>query len=554
MFRHIDLKVLVVIGTVVGIGLASLVGFYSEREERDVLAQNKRTLLKLVDSTRQGLKTLMLSGYGDVGPVFAKSLDEVPGVVDLAVVRPDGSEAFADNRTIDRVNQAVGYEMFYPREQENPRERLQNHRNQLREVLSSGKLAEYYDERGDGERLYTLLSPIFSEPVCQECHPAAEQVLGVIKLTTSLARVDADIALSRLQSLLLLAVILLLIVAVIRLFVVKNLVRPLGGITQALRQVSQGDFLQQLSRPPHAELSMMVDSFNQMTQRLAGIYSGLQAERNKLTTIILGAREGMVATDERGQVVLVNPAAEQLLGKSAAQISEGGLSTLFDDPEWIDGRLAAARSQVPEAAVIEYNRRTLSVQLATIWDDIGRTLGSAALIRDITEETVLQARLEHESRTDPLTGLYNRRYFDQQLEQELRLARRYQRDLALVIFDVDHFKQFNDRHGHDQGDRILCEVAARVREGLRSVDVFCRYGGEEFVIIMPGIGIVEAKAGAEQLRASIAGLDVDGLSVTASFGVSAGQGEARALLEAADRALYQAKGEGRNRVFTANPE
>mgnify|MGYP000923020955 CR=1 FL=1 len=161
--------------------------------------------------------------------------------------------------------------------------------------------------------------------------------------------------------------------------------------------------------------------------------------------------------------------------------------------------------------------------------------------------------------TDGLTRLYVRRYFDLRLNEEFAKARRYQRAFAVLMFDIDHFKKFNDTHGHQTGDAVLREFARLLRTNTRASDVCCRYGGEEMAVISPEIGLKEAGLLAEKVRAAVnkhafRGAEGAMLSVTASVGVAAYLPEyahARALVAAADTALYRAKEGGRNRVELA---
>ncbi len=159
--------------------------------------------------------------------------------------------------------------------------------------------------------------------------------------------------------------------------------------------------------------------------------------------------------------------------------------------------------------------------------------------------------------TDELTGLYNRRYFERHLNVMLGKAQEQGRDLAVMILDIDHFKAVNDNHGHDIGDAVLREFAARLRRNIRGVDLACRLGGEEFVVIMPDTDMASAEAVAERVRQAMAErmFEVNAvrpLSVTVSIGVSRNEMAAdtsEILLKRADVALYRAKREGRNRVI-----
>ena len=158
--------------------------------------------------------------------------------------------------------------------------------------------------------------------------------------------------------------------------------------------------------------------------------------------------------------------------------------------------------------------------------------------------------------TDDMTGLYNRRYFDRHLGVMLGKAQGQERDMALMILDIDHFKSVNDNYGHDVGDTVLKEFAARLKRNIRGVDLACRFGGEEFVVLMPDTDYRQAEAIAERVRQSISERSFDigaqrQLSVTVSAGVTLNEARSdtpESLIKRADVALYRAKREGRNRV------
>jgi diguanylate cyclase (GGDEF)-like protein len=168
-----------------------------------------------------------------------------------------------------------------------------------------------------------------------------------------------------------------------------------------------------------------------------------------------------------------------------------------------------------------------------------------------------ERRSRTQSSLDDLTGLLNRRSLPERFGELAEQARLTGDAVALVALDLDHFKRINDTHGHARGDAVLREVAAAIRGELRSFELAYRIGGEEFLIVLPGVDLEHGAGVAERLRVRIAALRPDGLEVSASLGVSAGAGDEVAygpLFDAADRALYAAKHNGRDRVETAAPD
>ncbi|HKU54352.1 MAG TPA: diguanylate cyclase, partial [Rhizomicrobium sp.] len=159
--------------------------------------------------------------------------------------------------------------------------------------------------------------------------------------------------------------------------------------------------------------------------------------------------------------------------------------------------------------------------------------------------------------TDQLTGLHNRRYMSRHLDTLLANAKKSERPLAFVIMDIDHFKLVNDTHGHDIGDEVLKEFASRIAANTRGIDLACRYGGEEFVVVMPDTDTAFAYSIAERLRQSIETTPVKisrppgALNITISIGIAkleSASDTAEQLLHRADQALYRAKRSGRNKV------
>lgn len=185
-------------------------------------------------------------------------------------------------------------------------------------------------------------------------------------------------------------------------------------------------------------------------------------------------------------------------------------------------------------------------------------VGGTTLLRlslsDETEESF--RRLYESSIRDGLTGVHNRKYFDERLEAEFSFASRHGTPLSLIMLDLDHFKAVNDTHGHRTGDHVLRNVSALLQASIRVEDTVARYGGEEFAILVPGVDLEHAGAMAERIRAIVAGMavycDDEAIQITVSAGVAALNptrfGSCEELVSSSDRALYLAKDLGRNRV------
>lgn len=172
----------------------------------------------------------------------------------------------------------------------------------------------------------------------------------------------------------------------------------------------------------------------------------------------------------------------------------------------------------------------------------------------------LRETLRDQSIRDPLTGLFNRRYLEETFERDLQRAARNHSSLGVIMLDVDYFKSFNDTLGHEAGDAVLRELGGFLARCIRGADIACRYGGDEFVLILPDSPLEMSQRRAEELREGVAALPVHFRGrplgpTTVSLGVAAFPDhglDKEALLRIADAALYRAKHEGRNRAVTAS--
>jgi diguanylate cyclase (GGDEF)-like protein/PAS domain S-box-containing protein len=189
--------------------------------------------------------------------------------------------------------------------------------------------------------------------------------------------------------------------------------------------------------------------------------------------------------------------------------------------------------------------------MVTYHDEKGLTTHYDGLIENITERKLAEEELKRLATTDKLTGAYNRTKFKEIIGREIERVRRYNQPLSIIIFDIDHFKDVNDRYGHGAGDYVLKTVADIVRENIRKIDYFVRWGGEEFMIISSETNLKEACVLAERIREAIESYTFEDVGkVTVSLGLTEFKESDTedSLIRRADNAMYEAKKKGRNRV------
>jgi diguanylate cyclase (GGDEF)-like protein/PAS domain S-box-containing protein len=266
--------------------------------------------------------------------------------------------------------------------------------------------------------------------------------------------------------------------------------------------------------------------------------------------------DGMLVIDEQQRIIDLNPAALTILQATADEMVGSSAAALLEPQYDMIDLLQSARDQPCE---VHFEKQGDSFVYDLRISAITRqehTIGHLMVLRDISLRKELENKLQQLAITDPLTDVYNRRYLFDAGENELSRAQRYDKSLAVLMFDIDDFKLINDTHGHRTGDRVLEALATICQYNLRSMDTLARYGGEEFAAILPEIGARQTAQTAERLHKAFEWMEIEtaagALSISISIGASIFNTEEdltfEHLLQRADKALYQAKAEGKNRV------
>jgi diguanylate cyclase (GGDEF)-like protein/PAS domain S-box-containing protein len=286
--------------------------------------------------------------------------------------------------------------------------------------------------------------------------------------------------------------------------------------------------------------------------------------------------------DTNSRVMLWNRACERLTGVAAGEIigTTNHSRTFYEEPRptladlVVQNRTDEIRRLYPRHAKsppITPNlsaeswcdmprmgrRRYLAADACPLFDDRGRMSAVVETLRDLTDEKMAQSALEQLATRDGLTGLANRRHFDDCLHAEWARAQRQQTPLSLLMVDVDNFKAYNDANGHLGGDECLKRIATAVASEMRANDLVARYGGEEFAVILPNQSLKGAAIVAERIRCRVEQLQVPNrlapnghvtVSIGAATAIAGPSNDASQLVAIADAALYRAKHMGRNRI------
>jgi diguanylate cyclase (GGDEF)-like protein len=381
----------------------------------------------------------------------------------------------------------------------------------------------------------------------------SEQPAATIAVISPQTRIDAANH-AAMQRLLIGLAASLLLVACVAYIEGRAIVGTIRRLVDAAHGIARGNLRERVPVHGRDEFALLGRTFNEMAAQLQNRLDELQAERGRLRDVITRFGEALGATHDTDQLMklVVETAVEATRAFGGAVVGTGGELVLIGLADGAD------RIEVPlQAADVSFGRLIL---YGDQFEDEDRmtavSLASHAVVA--LDNARLHRIVERQALIDGLTGLANRRQAEETLAAELARLERFGGTLAVVVTDLDWFKDVNDRHGHPAGDAVLREFATLLEESLRDVDVAARWGGEEFILILPGTDLAGGARVAERIRAALIGRIVlsplgTPIPITASFGVASTPPATTAaeLFAAADAALYEAKRNGKNRVETA---
>lgn len=491
------------------------------------------------------LQTLMLNGQGTLARSWLDRMHGEPDIIDIDVLRRDGEEAFTDLNTVDKVNDYLGRPRF-ERQAFPPRHPARINSSAFEQSLR-GKIAVDWNSAG----VMTLLFPIKQHTECLACHGYDKNALrGVLKLSLSTTYAEKRIDLMRYRmwgvAVGLVCVLGLAMWLVLRSSVLKPIARLQGAISRAGR----GDRKTKLVVAQHDEFGEVAAEFNRMQEQLI-------AGEARIRAVMDNVVDAVITMDETGIIESANKAVRNVFGYTPEELLGCHVNMLMpslprdEQEQFMEGFVTLEHSRGSGVGREISGRRKdgniIPLDLAVSEMHLHGRRYFIGIARDITERKEQMAAVRYQALHDGLTDLPNRTLFSDRLHQAVLSAAREERSLALIIMDLDHFKEINDSLGHHCGDMILQQVANRVRAVLRESDTVARLGGDEFALLLPSADLDDAMHIAKKLLAALDRpfeLESRSFPVGASLGVGMFPEHGRdgtTLMKRADMAMYEAK-------------
>lgn len=541
------------LGTRIALALASLLfalmlvaGLWIENkltqaiynEEIDQAKMHAQTLLS-------SLRVLMLNGKGTLAREWLDSMHGTAGIVDIEVLRRNGEEAFTDLNTVNQVNEYISELRF-------ERESVPSHHAPFPSATAFEQAirGEVAVDLRFAEEL-TVLQPIDADPECLACHGYdTSHLRGVLKLSLSRQKAIARIDAMRVN-LWGIAVVLGFVIALgIWLALRIGVLGPIERLRDAIARFGAGE--RNIKLPVHSsdELGHVTSVFNDMQDKLT-------ATETRIRAVTDNVFDAIITADEKGVIESVNPAVERMFGYVRDELLGKNVSLLMPEPyskehdRYLRKYLLTGKGRIinnrAEIVGVRKDGEKFPLEISLREMLLGERRYFVAVVRDITENKRQTEALEYQALHDALTELPNRTLLSDRIRQNILLAQRDQQPLALLIMDLDRFKDINDTLGHQYGDRVLQEVAKRMRAVLRESDTIARLGGDEFAVLLPRTSADQAQHIADKILDSIEEPFVLGeqvLHVGVSIGISLfpqhGDDEIT-LMQRGDVAMYVAK-------------
>ena len=491
------------------------------------------------------LQTLMLNGQGTLARSWLDRMHGESGIIDIDVLRRNGEEAFTDLKTVNQVNDYLGRPRF--ERQAFPQRHPGRVATSAFEQSLRGKIAVDWNSSD----VMTLLFPIKQHTECMACHGYDKNALrGVLKLSLSTTYAEKRIDLMRYR-MWVVAVSLVSILGLAMWLVLRaSVLKPIARLQGAISRAGQGDRNTKLVADQSDELGEVAAAFNRMQEQLI-------AGEARIRAVMDNVADAVITMDETWTIESANKAVRNVFGYAPEELLGRHINMLLPSlphdgqDQFMGGFITSEESrgsgvgreisgQCKDGKIIPLDLAVSEMRLHERRYFIG-------IARDITERKEQMAAVRYQALHDALTDLPNRTLFSDRLHQAILSAAREERSLALIIMDLNRFKEINDTLGHHSGDMILQQVAGRVRGVLRESDTVARLGGDEFALLLPSADLDDAVHIAKKLLATLDRpfeLETRSFRVGASLGIGMFPEHGRdgtTLMKRADMAMYEAK-------------
>jgi len=386
--------------------------------------------------------------------------------------------------------------------------------------------------------------------------------VGVLYLRVSLDAVNAQLQ-HKLLAMIPVVLFAVSIAVLIGILLSRHISHPLLMLGKTAALVAENDnYSIRADKFSDDEVGQVVESFNHMLEVIEHEDARLRESEEKFRLISESSKVGIFQLDSRGQCTYANEELASITGLSSEELlSQGWLSVVHpDDKRRVGEQLNTLIQKTSQHIAIDCSLlrpngsiKWITGDIAPLRDADQQQIGFLGTLSDISELKQAYDQLEHMAFYDTLTGLANRRLFRNRLEHMLSNIQRTNNSVALILIDVDHFKNVNDSMGHDSGDTLLTVIAERLKQCVRFTDTVARLGGDEFAVILPNVpDMLTVSSIAEKILQGLSKptlLDDEEVTVSASLGISVSPEdtkEAEVLIKNADMALYRAKDAGRN--------
>lgn len=399
MNRHIGYKILLAVICCLFVAMTVLALYFTDQQERSILQQNERGLKTLSEATSQSVQTIMMADYADIAEDYATNLKKVESVKDFRILDRFGAEAFKQNKTIDEVNARIGEEEFYTRDEEQTIVIIQADDAKFLQAVDSLKPTSYYETGDDGEPYLTMLTPIENREVCRRCHGSDHQVRGVVKLTSPLSGVYAEVEQTWITLVIAMAVIVVVFIVVIG-WLVRKISLPILDVANQMQDISTGagDLTVSLPVRGRDEVAQLSGGFNTFVKKLHGIIGNVAGSASQLHQLADSVKQiSADAQQSAAQQSKDTERAAEAVTQMQATVAEvaSQADSAMSEAKQVDAIAQQGRSDV-EGAISSIHSLKGQIDesnqaIAALGEDVSKIGEVLVMIQGISDQTNLLA-------------------------------------------------------------------------------------------------------------------------------------------------------------------